>query len=128
MQWLRNIIFKWLELVYGEEYIRQDHVRKNFTQFLYHAYTHARIEQLFEIIIGIKFTHYFSWSWLMVNCCFRLPGKFSLCQRFARVLMSNPIEISVNRITQVYARGQIVASRRHNRGHSHCLRVSYSGV
>jgi len=51
-KWLRNIIFKWLELVYGEEYIRQDHVRKNFTQFLYHAYTHARIEQLFEIIIG----------------------------------------------------------------------------
>ena len=63
MQWLRNIIFKWLELVYGEEYIRQDHVRKNFTQFLYHAYTHARIEQLFEIIIGIYFQTIF------IECC-----------------------------------------------------------
>lgn len=39
-------------MVYGEEYMQQDQVRKNFTQFLYHAYTHARIEQLFEIIIG----------------------------------------------------------------------------
>jgi hypothetical protein len=52
LQWLQNIIFRWLGIVYGEDYIQQDQVRKNFTQFLYHAYTHARIEQLFEIIIG----------------------------------------------------------------------------
>ncbi|XP_046449406.1 anaphase-promoting complex subunit 2-like [Daphnia pulex] len=51
-KWLQNIIFRWLGIVYGEDYIQQDQVRKNFTQFLYHAYTHARIEQLFEIIIG----------------------------------------------------------------------------
>lgn len=52
-KWLQSIIFKWLGLVYGDDYIEQDQVRKNFTQFLYHAYTHARIEQLFEIIIGL---------------------------------------------------------------------------
>ncbi|KAK4026154.1 hypothetical protein OUZ56_015173 [Daphnia magna] len=51
-KWLHSIIFRWLGIVYGEDYIQQDQVRKNFTQFLYHAYTHARIEQLFEIIIG----------------------------------------------------------------------------
>ena len=49
---MQSIVFKWLEMVYGTAYIQQDQVRRNFMQFLYHAYTQSRIQQLFEIIIG----------------------------------------------------------------------------
>ena len=51
-KWVHATVFKWLELVYGAAYVRQEQVRRNLLQFLYHAYTQARIHQLFEIIIG----------------------------------------------------------------------------
>nr|CAH0098815.1 unnamed protein product [Daphnia galeata] len=72
-KWLQNIIFKGLGIVYGEDYsIQQDQGRKNFTQFLYHAYTHARIETVIR-------DHYW------------LPRKLSFGKRLTGMPFTNTV-------------------------------------
>ncbi len=49
-RWLDSVVMSWMRLLYPEK-MGNDVVRFRLRHFLYETYTHARIEQLFNIII-----------------------------------------------------------------------------